>query len=49
MGKDFLKQVLRALTLKLPREQRERMGKTSIESIREFVPYTKGRITGTVV
>jgi predicted ribosome quality control (RQC) complex YloA/Tae2 family protein len=48
-GKDFLKQVLRALTLKLPKEQREKMGKTSIESIREFVPYTKGRITGTVV
>jgi hypothetical protein len=43
-GKDFLKQVLRSITLKLPKEQREKMGKTSIENIREFVPYTKGRI-----
>ncbi len=46
-GKDFLKQVLRSLTLKLPKEQREKMGKTSIEAIREFVPYTKGRIVET--
>jgi predicted ribosome quality control (RQC) complex YloA/Tae2 family protein len=43
-GKDFLKQVLRSLILMLPKEQREKMGKTSIEAIREFVPYTKGRI-----
>jgi predicted ribosome quality control (RQC) complex YloA/Tae2 family protein len=44
LGKDFLKQVLRTLTLKLPKEQREKLGKASIEQIREFVPYTKGRI-----
>jgi hypothetical protein len=43
-GKDFLKQVLRSLLLKLPKEQRENLGKTSIEDIREFVPYTKGRV-----
>ncbi|MCW4009106.1 MAG: ribosome rescue protein RqcH [Candidatus Bathyarchaeota archaeon] len=43
-GKEFLKQVLRSLTLKLPKEQRQRMGKTSIENIREFIPYTRGRI-----
>jgi predicted ribosome quality control (RQC) complex YloA/Tae2 family protein len=43
-GKEFLKTILRSLTLKLPKEQREKMGKTSIESIREFIPYTKGRI-----
>ena len=43
-GKDFLKTILRSLLLKLPKEQREKLGKTSIESIREFVPYTKGRI-----
>jgi predicted ribosome quality control (RQC) complex YloA/Tae2 family protein len=48
LGKDFLKQVLRVLTLKLPKEQREKLGKTSIEQIREFVPYTKGRIVETV-
>lgn len=43
-GKDFLKQILRSLTLKLPKEQRETVNKASIEDIREFVPYTKGRI-----
>ncbi|UCF45313.1 MAG: NFACT family protein [Candidatus Bathyarchaeota archaeon] len=43
-GKEFLKQVLRTLMLKLPKEQREKAGKTSIEQVREFVPYTKGRV-----
>jgi hypothetical protein len=43
-GRELLKQVLRVLALRLPREQREEVGKASIESIREFVPYTKGRI-----
>jgi predicted ribosome quality control (RQC) complex YloA/Tae2 family protein len=43
-GKDFLKQLLRSLTLLLSKEKREKMGKTSIEAVREFVPYTKGRI-----
>ena len=44
-GKELLKQVLKSLTLKLSKEQRERLGKTSIEQIREFIPYTKGSIT----
>lgn len=44
LGKELLKQVLRTLSAKLPREQRERIAKASIEEIREFVPYTKGRI-----
>ncbi len=43
-GKDMLKQILRSLTLRLPKDQRDKMGKTSIESVREFVPYTKARI-----
>jgi len=43
-GKDLLKLILRSLTLKLPKEQREKLGKASIEAIREFVPYTKARI-----
>ncbi len=43
-GKDLLKQVLRALMVKLPREQREKVGKASIEQVREFVPYTRGRV-----
>jgi predicted ribosome quality control (RQC) complex YloA/Tae2 family protein len=44
-GKELLKQILRFLMLKLPKEHREKAGKTSIEQIREFVPYTKGAIT----
>ncbi len=44
-GKELLKQILKSLMLKLPKEQREKAGKTSIEQIREFVPYTKGAIT----
>ncbi len=43
-GKEFLKQILQALALNLPKEQREKVGKTSIELVREFVPYTKGRL-----
>ncbi len=43
-GKELLKQILKSLMLKLPKEQREKTGKTSIEQIREFVPYTKGSI-----
>jgi predicted ribosome quality control (RQC) complex YloA/Tae2 family protein len=44
MGKDLLKQILKSLMLKLSREQREKAGKTSIEQVRELVPYTKGTI-----
>jgi predicted ribosome quality control (RQC) complex YloA/Tae2 family protein len=43
-GKELLKQILQALALKLPKEQREKVGKASIERVREFVPYTKGRL-----
>ncbi len=46
-GKDLLKQILKSLTFKLSKEQREKAGKTSIEQIREFVPYTKGAIAKT--
>jgi predicted ribosome quality control (RQC) complex YloA/Tae2 family protein len=42
MGKEFLKHILQALTLKLPKERREKIEKGSIEQIREFVPFTKG-------
>ena len=44
-GKELLKQILKSLVLKLSKEQREHAGKTSIEQIREFVPYTKGAIS----
>ena len=43
-GKEFLKQILQALILKLPKEQREKVGRASIEQVRELVPYTKGRL-----
>jgi len=43
-AKELLKQVLRALMAKLPREQREKVGKASVEQVREFVPYAKGRV-----
>ncbi|MCX6644401.1 MAG: ribosome rescue protein RqcH, partial [Candidatus Bathyarchaeota archaeon] len=48
-GKELLKQLLRSLMLKLPKEQREKAGKTSIEQIREFVPYTKGTVTQKII
>jgi predicted ribosome quality control (RQC) complex YloA/Tae2 family protein len=43
-GKELLQNILRTLMAKLSKEQRERAGKTSIEQIREYVPYTKGSI-----
>jgi hypothetical protein len=44
MGKEILKQVLRVLALRSPKEQRDFVLKTSVEKIREFVPYTMGRL-----
>jgi predicted ribosome quality control (RQC) complex YloA/Tae2 family protein len=44
-GKDLLKMVLKTLTLKLSKEDKEKLGKTSIEQVREFIPYTKGAIS----
>jgi predicted ribosome quality control (RQC) complex YloA/Tae2 family protein len=43
-GKDLLKMVLKTLMLKLSKEDKEKLGKTSIEQVREFIPYTKGAI-----
>jgi predicted ribosome quality control (RQC) complex YloA/Tae2 family protein len=47
-GKELLKLVLRALALKLPKEQREKAGKVATEQIREFVPYARGRLVETI-
>jgi len=44
-GKQLLKQVLQTLAVKAPKEKREKILKASIEQIREFIPYCKGRIT----
>jgi ribosomal protein L18E len=43
-GKEFLKAILQALALNLPKEQREKVEKVSIELVREFVPYTRGQL-----
>jgi predicted ribosome quality control (RQC) complex YloA/Tae2 family protein len=44
-GKELLRQTLRALAVNLPKERREAVAKTSVERVREFVPYTMGRLT----
>jgi len=44
-GKELLQMIMRTLTAKLSKEQREKTGKTSIEQVREFIPYTKGAIS----
>ena len=44
-GKQLLKDVLRTLSDRVPKEKRERVARASIELIREFVPYTRGRLT----
>lgn len=43
-GKDLLTKVMRSLILKIPKKLRETTPKTSIEQIRAFIPFTKGRI-----
>jgi predicted ribosome quality control (RQC) complex YloA/Tae2 family protein len=47
-GKKFLTQILQALSSKLPKDQSEIIRKTSIEQIREFVPFTRGRLAKSV-
>jgi len=47
MGKELLKRILGVLASKLPKEQREKVGKASVETVREFVPYTKAALAET--
>jgi len=47
MGKEILKKILQALAVKLSKEQREEIVNSSLEQVRELVPYTKGRLTET--
>jgi predicted ribosome quality control (RQC) complex YloA/Tae2 family protein len=42
--KNFFRKVLGVLAKKTPKNQRERVQKAPIESIREFIPYGKGRV-----
>jgi len=43
-GKALFRRVLKFLAGKLPKELRERVLKASVEGIREYTPYSKGRI-----
>ena len=43
-GKEFLKQILKALAEKIPKELKEKVLRASVEEIREFVPFGKGRV-----
>jgi predicted ribosome quality control (RQC) complex YloA/Tae2 family protein len=43
-GKALFKRVLAVLARKIPKELRERILKASVEEIREYIPYNKGRI-----
>jgi len=42
-GKELFKRILKVLAAKMPKEQREKVSKISVEEIREFIPYGKGR------
>jgi predicted ribosome quality control (RQC) complex YloA/Tae2 family protein len=44
-GKDLLKLILSTLAPKMPEKEREKVLRASIEEVREFVPYSKGRIS----
>ncbi len=44
-GKDLLRLILNTLAQKVPRREREKVLRTSIEEIREFVPFSKGKIS----
>ncbi|MCJ7423520.1 NFACT family protein [Candidatus Bathyarchaeota archaeon] len=43
-AKELTKRILKILTDKMPAESRERKPRISIENIREFIPFSKGRI-----
>jgi hypothetical protein len=47
-GKELFRRILRALGGKLPKEQRDKVLKASVEEIREFVPYGTGRVMDTL-
>jgi len=43
-GKAFFKRILKILAGKIPKEHGEKVLKSSVENIRRFIPYSKGRI-----
>lgn len=44
-GKELVRRVLGGLAVKLPKELREMVLRASVEAVREFIPFGKGRIT----
>jgi hypothetical protein len=44
-GKELLKLVLKALSSKVSKELREKISRTSIEELREYIPFSKGKIS----
>ena len=44
-GKELLRSVLGGLAVKVPKELREMVLRASVEAVREFIPFGKGRIT----
>jgi predicted ribosome quality control (RQC) complex YloA/Tae2 family protein len=44
-SKELSKHIFKVLAAKLPKELRESVVKTSVEEMREFIPYNKGRIS----
>jgi len=43
-GKAFFKRILKILAGKIPEEHGEKVLKSSVENIRRFIPYSKGRV-----
>ncbi|PMB75221.1 MAG: hypothetical protein C0193_01475 [Candidatus Bathyarchaeota archaeon] len=43
-GKEFFRHILRSLAEKIPKELKEKVLRASVEEIREFVPFGKGRV-----
>ncbi|MGQ9641512.1 MAG: ribosome rescue protein RqcH [Candidatus Bathycorpusculaceae bacterium] len=43
-GKELFKRILAALAEKAPKESRDKILKASLEEIRDFVPYARGRV-----
>jgi predicted ribosome quality control (RQC) complex YloA/Tae2 family protein len=44
-GKEIFEQILKTLSGKTTREQRDKVRKSSVEEIREFVPYGRGSVS----
>jgi predicted ribosome quality control (RQC) complex YloA/Tae2 family protein len=45
-GKELFRHVLNVLAGKVPKKQRENLLRASVEEIRDFIPYSKGRVLG---